>query len=382
MAVVTMWAPRLFAAAGPPPPLITNEVAPPLEVVVPLPLVAPTVVVSNLPSGGFESYTNALPGLAAAVPESLSAIFPPWPTNQLRGTMVSLMDWANHYGVAIPKRVASTPQPTYEIRVGDGKALIRVGSARATIRGVDVVLCHLPQFVGGEPALYWLDYIKTLHPLLWAQDPIIDSTNRLVVIDPGHGGRDVGTGSPDGRNFEKRMTLDWGLRLKVLLEKQGYAVLLTRTNDVEIPLAQRVFIAEEAQAGLFVSLHFNSAYPVNGRRGLETYALTPPGLASTVVRDGEDNARLFFPNNGHDAANLLLAWRIQRGIVASAGAVDRGVQRARFMGVLRGQRRPAVLVEGGYLSNAEDARKIGDPSYRQKLAEGVAAGLRDLWVTE
>ena len=376
------WVARSTAATSPPPPLLTNEVSPPLQVATPQALLAPTVGVSNAPSREAQAPIDVLVPTLSAQPDTLPSIFPPWPTHQLPRSMVSLMDWANYYGVAKPRKLGTAPQSTYEIRVGDGKALIRMGSSRATVRGVDVILCHLPQFVGGEPALHWLDLLKTLHPLLWVQPPMITETNRRVVIDPGHGGRDVGTGSPDNPNFEKRMTLDWALRLRSLLEKQGYEVLLTRTNDVEISLAQRVFIAEEAQAGLFISLHFNSAYPVNGRRGLETYALTPPGLASTVVRDGEDNMRLLFPNNGHDAANLLLAWRIQRGVVATAGAVDRGVQRARFMGVLRGQKRPAVLVEGGYLSNPEEARKIGDPAYRQKLAEGVASGLKDLWVAE
>ena len=64
-----------------------------------------------------------------------------------------------------------------------------------------------------------------------------------------------------------------------------------------------------------------------------------------------------------------------RSLLAATGAADRGVKRARFMGVLRGQNRPAILVEGGYLSNPEEARKIGTPAYRQKLAEAVAGAL-------
>ena len=99
-------------------------------------------------------------------------------------------------------------------------------------------------------------------------------------------------------------------------------------------------------------------------------------MASSVVRDGEDNARLIFPNNAHDPSNLRLAWAVQRAVLQSTGAVDRGVQRARFMGVLRGQNRPAILVEGGYLSNPDEARKIADPVYRQRLAEGVASAIR------
>jgi N-acetylmuramoyl-L-alanine amidase len=67
--------------------------------------------------------------------------------------------------------------------------------------------------------------------------------------------------------------------------------------------------------------------------------------------------------------------RIQRTLLKVTGAKDHGVRRARFMTVLRGQNRPAVLVEGGYLSNPREARRIADPAYRQKLAEAVAAAL-------
>lgn len=237
------------------------------------------------------------------------------------------------------------------------------------------MLGHLPQFVNGEPCLHRVDYQKTLHPLLWPIQPVWGSKNRLIVIDPGHGGKDSGTESVDRRYFEEKVTLDWALRLGAVLQKHGFRVALTRTNDTDMSLAERVLFAETCKADLFVSLHFNSAYPINHKRGLETFVLTPPGLASSVVRDGEDNLRLAFPNNGFDLENLNLAWRVHKSVISRSGAFDRGVQRARFMGVLRGQSRPAILVEGGYLSNPEDAKKIGDPAYRQRLAEGVAAGI-------
>jgi N-acetylmuramoyl-L-alanine amidase len=82
-----------------------------------------------------------------------------------------------------------------------------------------------------------------------------------------------------------------------------------------------------------------------------------------------------FPNNAWDEANLRWAVRVHRALLTVNGGSDRGVRRARFLGVLRGQNCPAVLVEGGYLSNPAEARKISDPAYRQQLAEALAKAL-------
>src|SRR5207248_499777 len=122
-------------------------------------------------------------------------------------------------------------------------------------------------------------------------------------------------------------------------------------------------------------LHFNSAAPNEEQAGLETYCLTPSGMPSSLTRGFEDNAALAFPNNSFDAQNLQLACAVHRALLQVNGNRDRGVRRARFPGVLRGQQRPAILVEGGYLSNRHEAGLIGEPGYRQKLAEAVAAAL-------
>lgn len=321
------------------------------------------------------------PPAKASLPVVLPAPSPlsPWPNRPLSGPMVPLKEWAQFTGSGGPRRIADSPQPTYEIRHARGATVIRVGSGRATVFGTDVTLSHPPQFIGGEPCLNRVDCEKTLFPLFWPGSTMLANTNRIVVLDPGHGGRDVGTQSMEGNRYEKSLTLDWALRVKPLLESRGLTVVLTRTNDADVPLAQRVFMAEEAKASVFVSLHMNSAAPHANRRGLEAYALTPPGLASTVVRDGEDNPRLVFPNNAFDTSNTLLAWLVQRAATRGAGAIDRGTQHARFMGVLRGQNRPAVLVEGGYLSHPDESRRIADPSYRQKLAQGVAQAIQQFF---
>jgi hypothetical protein len=98
-------------------------------------------------------------------------------------------------------------------------------------------------------------------------------------------------------------------------------------------------------------------------------------MPSNLTRGGGDETLAAFPNNAFDFQNLSLAMRVQRALLQINGHNDRGVRRARFPGVLRGQQRPAILVEGGYLSNPDEARRISDPAYRQKLAVALAGAL-------
>jgi N-acetylmuramoyl-L-alanine amidase len=93
------------------------------------------------------------------------------------------------------------------------------------------------------------------------------------------------------------------------------------------------------------------------------------------VRTFGDDMKLSFPNNAFDDQNYQIAYRVHRELVQSLSTADRGLRRARFMTVLRGQTRPAVLIEAGYLSNATEAKKIATATYRQTLAEAVARAL-------
>jgi N-acetylmuramoyl-L-alanine amidase len=249
---------------------------------------------------------------------------------------------------------------------------IQAGSRAVKIGGITHYLGFEPTDQGGTICIHPLDRIKTFEPLTLA--PTWPHP-KVLVLDPGHGGVQAGSRCLTGNRFEKEFTLDWALRLRPLLEAQGWTVHLTRTNDSELSLADRVRVAETQQAGLFISLHFNSSFPNTQAHGLETYCLTPCGLTSTTTRAYADDTTATFPNNQHDAANLVLARRIHRHLLGATGTADRGIRRARFMDVLRGQNRPAVLVEGGFLSNAEESQRINTPAYRQRLAEGVARAL-------
>jgi N-acetylmuramoyl-L-alanine amidase len=319
-----------------------------------------------------------------AVPVVPPAIPPPAPqptisvaTNQPAETWVPLARWCKATGLGAPCPLSPTPTPSYALSATNGVFVLRAGSQVAHWEGLELRLAFAPQVLDGQPYLHTLDLKKTLEPLIVGAPLSFLRTNSTVVIDPGHGGADSGTRSVLGYRYEKEFTLDWARRLSLLLATNGWRVFLTRTNDIDVSLPNRIAFAEAHKAGIFVSLHFNSSAPNDQQAGLETYCLTPAGMPSTVTRGYGDDVGLAFPNNAFDPQNLQLALRVHRALLQVNGRHDRGVRRARFLGVLRGQHCPAVLVEGGYLSNPQEARLIADPGYRQKLAEAVAQALME-----
>jgi N-acetylmuramoyl-L-alanine amidase len=170
---------------------------------------------------------------------------------------------------------------------------------------------------------------------------------RTIILDAGHGGHDRG-GVPGQRISEKDKTLDVALRLRRILQAEGYRVIMTRDTDVFIPLGTRTAIANRYPGATFVSIHFNCASRV-GANGIETYYYRS------------------------DSASLAAA--IHRNVVAISPSENRGIRRRGFF-VLRRTAIPSVLVECGFLTNPTEGRLALSPDYRQKLAEQIARGIR------
>jgi N-acetylmuramoyl-L-alanine amidase len=290
-------------------------------------------------------------------------------------TWTSLNRWAAENKIGQPHLISRTPVATYAIGTANGTMVLDIGSRDATWNGTEIQLGFGPQFIDDQVFVHGLDLYKNLEPLLLGSP--LAFGNRVIVIDPGHGGSNVGTHSVlDGR-FEKEFTLDWALRLAPLLATSGWQVFLTRTNDVDIALSNRVMFAEAHHADLFISLHFNSTPDRNKKiAGLETYCSTPAGMPSSLTRNYSDIWSQYFPNNSFDAQNLQLAVLLHTALLRASDEDDRGVRRVRFIGVLHGQRHPAALIEGGYLSNPHEAKRIENPAFRQKLAQAVADALK------
>ncbi len=282
--------------------------------------------------------------------------------------------WAAAHGLGPAQRLTDSPLATDTLRSNRGEMIIAIGSRDAEWNGRQLHLGFDPEMVDGEVYLHGLDLQKNLEPLL-CEGPLTFGRGTVIVLDPGHGGMNSGTISVLDHRPEKEFTLDLARRVKPLLEGAGWVVYLTRTNDFDLALSNRVIFADKHHADLFISLHFNSAAPDRKQSGLETYCLTPAGMPSTLTRGFADPWQEYLPNNNFDSQNLQLAVRLHAALLRSSGEEDRGVRRARFIGVLRGQKRPAILIEGGYLSNPVEAAKIESPEFRQKLAEAIARAL-------
>jgi N-acetylmuramoyl-L-alanine amidase len=289
--------------------------------------------------------------------------------------MISLNRWAAQNGYGALRMVPLQPVSAYSVNMPNGNIVVQPGKLAAYWNRMDVRLGFVPQLFGGQIFLHALDIKKIVEPLAHGVS-VSTPADRLIVIDPGHGGSNLGTRNIVTGQHEKEYTLDWARRLAPLLQQSGWRVALTRTNDITMSLAERVAFAEKLDADFFLSLHFNATGDGSqSAAGLETYCLTPTGMPSSLTRGYTDDARLVFPNNAFDTDNLRYAVRLHRSLLQVNGQRDRGVRHARFLDVLQGHNCPAVLVEAGFLSNPDEARKVADPEYRQKLAEAVAKAL-------
>lgn len=272
-------------------------------------------------------------------------------------------------------KAQALPARAYVLSSQHARVRFALDSREAEVQGVKYWLNSAPALKGGVVWFPAVDVVKTLDPLLRRTGLAANGTVRTIVLDPGHGGEDQGARSRGGM-LEKHLTLDVARRIEAMLEENGHRVLLTRRDDRFIPLDQRSAFARANRADLFISVHFNSAQPSTEPAGAETYCLTPAGARSTSDKKGVLTKSDYIPQsaNRFDNDNVILAHHIQQSLVARAGAVERGVKRARFE-VLKELNCPGVLVECGFLSSPSEARRISQASYRQQLAAAIAAGV-------
>lgn len=174
----------------------------------------------------------------------------------------------------------------------------------------------------------------------------------LIVIDAGHGGTDEG--AKVNAFMEKKLTLTTALLTKKHLEELGYRVILTRSRDVYLPLQRRVSIANKTKGSLFVSIHFNSS-PSADAHGIEIFYF--------------DSKELWRTKASKRLANCILHRSLDQ-----TEALSRGIKQGNFH-VIRETDMPAVLVEGGFITNREERGKLRDRTYLDRLAVGIAQGI-------
>lgn len=222
-----------------------------------------------------------------------------------------------------------------------------------------------------------LDWHFTLLPVVTPQQfkPSKPGPIRTIVLDPGHGGKDPGAENKRMGLQEKSLTLDVSKRIQQHLTRAGYRVVLTRSTDSFIALEDRTVIANRHKADLFLSIHFNS-HADGSAQGIETFAFTLINHPSTARSSTVKSDRLHAEANRHDPWNALLGYHLQNRLIRGLSERDRGLKRARFT-VLRDIRCPAALLELGFVSHPETARKLKNANYRNQLAQNVAQGVID-----
>ena len=211
-----------------------------------------------------------------------------------------------------------------------------------------------------------------------------------VVIDAGHGGNDPGA-SAASTLTEKAVTLDIAARLRDLLRKNGFDVVVTRGDDRLIALRDRAAIANSSNGDIFVSIHVNSLATHQNEHGIETYYLGPTNDPKLTRLAADENR-----TSGYSVADLRklldgvyadvrrdeshrLAAAVQQQLVtglrsADPGLQNWGVKRAPFI-VLVATGMPAVLAEVGCMSNEREAAMLGRPEYRQQIAQALFHGI-------
>jgi N-acetylmuramoyl-L-alanine amidase len=294
-----------------------------------------------------------------------------WQTETARGRdYVTLQSFCAFYGFGA---VNPSGNSVCEVRNAQHAVRLKLGSPDMFLDGVHYVMSFPVEMGDHDWLVSRMDVIKLFEPIMRPQEIAGRHAIRGVVIDAGHGGTDNGATSRLGN--EKTYTLDTAFRLEEILRNAGIKTVFTRRNDVFVDLYERAHIASLYPDYAFVSIHFNSASPE--ARGLETYCLSPRGAASTSSSYLTRSDIQMLTGNDDDALNILLASAVHSEIIRlnpGDTSMDRGVKRARFV-VIKANQLPAILVEGGFVSNRMESARVNSPGYRQELAEAIARGL-------
>jgi N-acetylmuramoyl-L-alanine amidase len=232
-------------------------------------------------------------------------------------------------------------------------------------------------------------------PLPREQQSSSGDARPLIVLDPGHGGIDTGTKGPNGQ-MEKEIVLDFAKRLREKIETAGkYRVLLTRSDDTFVPLAERVRFAREAGAALFISIHADSLPRKEGdAQGATVYTLSETATDTAAARLAEQENRadviagVDLKEQPDDVAGILIdlaqretkAFSVQFatklvGIMKQTARLHKDPIKSAGFRVLRAPDVPSVLVELGYVSNKDDLQSLSSDKWRDHTANAMASAI-------
>lgn len=286
------------------------------------------------------------------------------------------------------------------IKYKDKRISLREGSRTILVNGSAAALAQPPSLHEGAvyvPVTFARDFLGELPP----GERGVSRTSapeakkfaiRAIIIDPGHGGRNIGARSKKFGLKEKELTLKIARRLKAILEEKGIRVILTRDSDTFVPLEERARIANRSKADLFVSVHANAARKRQAS-GFECFYLSDDIDDNARALEASRNWRYNIERGSHIerskdleltlwdlilTENRIESQGLARHICEAAGEEmsvrNRGVKGARFF-VLKNTRLPSVLVEVGFLSNRHDARRMKGPEYVEGISSALAKGI-------
>ena len=267
----------------------------------------------------------------------------------------------------LPERITDLPYTSFTENSGVKPVQLTLRNERCTLilaNNSAIIKCNgipvfMPDKLSKDPnSGKWDLPLRSVQTVLFTlMSPPQKLKAKTILIDPGHGGKDHGAPTPFSKGIsEKILNLDLALLLGEELQKHGFTVLYTRSDDSLVKLNRR---GNAFAADIFISVHHNSAANPDAA-GFEVFCQTP-----------QNEKRFAQIRSGVQLAYALQC--AQKEVSASPG---RGVKFANFQ-VLRDAKCPAVLIEAGFLSNREEALRCADVNYRKRLAAALARAIRE-----
>jgi N-acetylmuramoyl-L-alanine amidase len=307
-----------------------------------------------------------------ALPSSIAIAAVEWQVIKVNGSdYLSVDNISKFYG--LPAEVVPSGAKI-QTETADHPLEFVSGSREAIINGARSWLCFPVIERDGKSLVSRTDVVKTIEPLVRAHRVPNVGKVQTVVLDAGHGGHDKGQVSRYGA--EKDFALDVARKLRPILQAKGLRVIMTREGDYFVPLEVRAKIANAARNSIFVSIHFNATNDDPNATGFEIFSFTPRGAPSTSDGTMTASSVNMQPGSSVDAQSLALSACIYHSVLGQLREYDRGIKRARFA-VLRLTKVPAVLIEGGFLTERGESKLISNKDWRAKLAGAIGIGIEN-----
>lgn len=281
---------------------------------------------------------------------------------------ISLVSWAGLYNLS-----TRWDSKSGELRLTNRWTQLefKADTRRVEFDDVTVTLSYPVLRSGDRLYLALRDEETVLRPLV--RPPHLGPGKKVntVALSAGHGGKDPG--HVEGSRTEKYYTLQLAQEVQKQLQHSGFKVVMARSSDEFVSLEERPAVARSRGADIYICIHFNSAGGADAPQGLETYCLTPSGASST--NDKGNNGGSTRTGNRWDRENLQLAYQIHKAVLSEIDFADRGVRHSRFKEIALAEM-PAAYIEGGFMSNPDDARRIFSESGRAKFAAAIVDGIK------